>query len=125
MIELPDSGWTLFGKVALNGDGEARQIPVALPAASLGRIDVALWWPAHPERDDPAQPPHAPSDVDVFVLDERCRMVARGVQPQGVYERAAGDLGSGPAGRRFTIRILARHLAEGPQVVYWAAALRP
>jgi hypothetical protein len=110
-LRLPTDGWAWWGKVAISNGGTI-DIPIGIGAGNFNLLDGAIWWPENVGQHN---------DVDLYLVSPNGSAVAFSDSIASVFERArfSGPVQSGT----WTIRIRGYNVPNGPQTVYWTAAV--
>lgn len=110
-VRMPTDGWAWWGKVSVSNQGTV-DIPIGVGQGSFNLVDAALWWPENVGQHN---------DVDLVLIAPNGVQVAFSVSGPSVFERArfSGPVQSGT----WTVRLRGFSVPNGPQTVYWTAAV--
>jgi serine protease AprX len=110
-LRLPTDGWGWWGKVQVTNGGTV-DIPIGVGAGNFNLVDAALWWPENVGKHN---------DVDLYLIAPNGTQVAFSDSGPSVFERArfSGPVQSGT----WIVRLRGFSVPNGPQTVYWTAAV--
>lgn len=127
-LRLPRMGQSRSGKTAVNGQFPKVEIPVEIRTSDVDTLEAAIWWPEESVFAGNLEI-NTHSDLNLAVIAPPAlgllpgSVKAASDGPDGVYERtrvAGSPLQTGT----WKLRIEAKTLRNGPQIVYWAVRLK-